>query len=180
MRDYLGGQQQVAMSKDRIDRRSQWQKIALTVDRNSGKSQNFLKWQANRIIITIHVGKIASLSKLFLSYSLKQVKDGRKVRRKIGRKWRWKIGTLGKHVGRKMANCTMLQFITRMGYHFRQKIGGKSAEICENRWNQQTCGRKNGGGVPSHRWKIRENAWKIDQILPKIAILSCREDYFTE
>ena len=58
----------------------------------------------------------------------------------------------------------MLGFITRMGYHFRQKIGRKSAEIdriCKH------VGKKMADGVPS-----AENEPKIGEFLPKIAIQS--------
>ena len=56
----------------------------------------------------------------------------------------------------------MLEFITRMGYHFRWKIGRKSVEIGEI-CKHVTCGRKNG------RWgtigrKLEENELKIESI----------------
>ena len=37
------------------------QEIALTEDRNTGESQNFVKWWANRIIKFNHVRQIANL-----------------------------------------------------------------------------------------------------------------------
>ena len=55
-------------------------------------------------------------------------KNEQKVRRKIGGKWAEhtrKIGRNRKHVGRKKGRWdTMLEFLTRMRYHFRQKISG--------------------------------------------------------
>ena len=61
---------------------------------------------------------------------------------------------------------TMLEFITRMGYHFRWKIGRKLAELGRIR--------KHVGG------KMAENELKIGEILPKspfclawLAVLQC-------
>ena len=44
------------------------QEIALTEDRNSGESQNFLKCRVIRIIINIHVGQIAN----YYNYSCRE------------------------------------------------------------------------------------------------------------
>ena len=55
---------------------------------------------------------------------------------------------------------SMLEFITRMGYHFRQKKGGKKVEIGRNMWAEKLQ-------MGYHRRKIGE-------ISPKIAFLSCR------
>ena len=54
--------------------------------------------------------------------------NGRKVRQKIGGKCaehRWKMGRSINMWADKQQMGTMFEFITRMGYHFRQKIGRK-------------------------------------------------------
>ena len=57
-----------------------------------------------------------------------------------------------------------------MGYHFGWKIGGKSAEI------GRICKHVGRWGTISRTWV--ENDWKIGEIPPKIAILSCGFPFF--